>query len=96
MPLIAVVSEGVLSVERDGETRGAAVTQGFLEVTGEGAELFVDAAEWAEDIDVLRSETALKRAEERLRGQLSRTEYLRTKAAVARAMARLQAAKGKG
>lgn len=92
MPMIAVVIEGILSVKVGDEWRKAAISQGFLDVADGTAELYVDTAEWAEDIDILRSETALRRAEERLRGQISRTEYLRTQAAVARAMARLKAA----
>jgi F-type H+-transporting ATPase subunit epsilon len=92
MPSIAVVSEGILKVEKSGVWHSAAVSQGFMEVSAAGIELFVDSAEWAEDIDVLRSETALHRAEERLRSNLSHTEYLRTHAAVARATARLKAA----
>jgi len=95
MPIIAVVTESVLKVEKDDTWHNAAIGQGFLEMTSDIAELFVDSAEWAEDIDVLRSETALQRAEERLRGKLSHAEYLRTHAAVARATARLNAAQGK-
>jgi F-type H+-transporting ATPase subunit epsilon len=91
MPSISVVSEGVLQLEKDNIWHNAAVTQGFMDISASGAELFVDAAEWAEDIDVLRSEAALRRAEERLRGKLSHTEYLHTQAAVARATARLKA-----
>jgi len=41
---------------------------------------------------VPRSEKALHRAEERLRGSLSHTEYLRTQTAVTRATARLKTA----
>jgi F-type H+-transporting ATPase subunit epsilon len=91
MPSIAVVSEGVLRVEKDNAWHSAAVSQGFMDVSASGAEFFVDTAEWAEDIDVLRSKAALHRAEERLRGKLSHTEYLHTHAAVARATARLKA-----
>ena len=94
MPVIAVVTESVLRVETaDGAWRSAAVGQGFLDMTSGTVELFVDSAEWAEDIDVERSETALRRAEERLHGTLSHTEYLRTHAAVSRATARLKASK---
>ena len=94
MPVIAVVTESVLRVETaDGAWRSAAVGQGFLDMTSGAVELFVDSAEWAEDIDVGRSETALRRAEERLHGTLSHTEYLRTHAAVSRATARLKASK---
>jgi len=95
MPTIAVVSEGVMRIEKDGAWHSAALSQGFMDITASGTEIFVDTAEWAEDIDVLRSEAALRRAEERLRGQLSHNEYMRTHAAVARASARLKATKSK-
>ena len=93
MPVIAVVAESVLRIDKDGAWRYAAVGQGFLDMTSDIVELFVDSAEWAEDIDVLRSEMALRRAEERLRGKLSHTEYLHTHTAVARASSRLKATK---
>ena len=95
MPVIAVVTESVLRIEKDGEWRNAAIGQGFLEMTSDIVELFVDSAEWAEDIDIQRSETALHRAEDRLHGKLTHVEYIRTHAAVARATARLNAVKGK-
>jgi F-type H+-transporting ATPase subunit epsilon len=91
MPSIAIVSECVLKVEKDGAWHSAAVSQGFMDMSAAGAEVFVDTAEWAEDIDVLRSEAALRRAEQRLRDKLSYTEYVHTHAAVARATARLKA-----
>ena len=95
MPIITVVKESILRVEKDGAWHNAAVGQGFLEMSDDTVELFVDSAEWAEDIDILRSETALRRAEERLRGKLSQVEYLRTHAAVARATARISATQNK-
>jgi F-type H+-transporting ATPase subunit epsilon len=94
MPIIAVVPEGILRVERDGKWHSAAVSGGFLDMSGDTLELFVDSAEWAEDIDVLRAEASLRRAEEKLHAKLTHTEYLRTHAAVARAVVRLKAAKG--
>jgi len=93
MPIIAVVPESILKIEKDGVWHSAAVSQGFLDMTEKDIEIFVDSAEWAEDIDVLRSEAALRRAEKRLAGKLSHEEYLRTHAAVSRATARLKAAK---
>ena len=95
MPVIAIVSESVLKVEKDGLWRNAAVGKGFLDMSSDTVELFVDSAEWAEEIDLERSETALHRAEERLRGELSHIEYLRTHAAVSWATARINAVKGK-
>jgi F-type H+-transporting ATPase subunit epsilon len=94
MPIIAVMPEGILRIERDGQWRNAAVSQGFLDMSVAEIEIFVDSAEWAEEIDVSRSEAALHRAEERLHGKLSHAEYVRTHAAISRATARLRTAKG--
>jgi F-type H+-transporting ATPase subunit epsilon len=95
MPIIAVIPESdLIIIQSDGARHEASVSQGFLDMTETDVEIFVDSAEWAEDIDVKRAEAALHRAEERLSDkQLSHTEYLRTHAAVSRATARLRAAK---
>jgi len=92
MPSIAVVSDSLLRIEENGTWRSAALGQGIMDVSAAGIEFFVDTAEWDEDIDVPRSEKALHRAEERLRGSLSHTDYLRTRTAIARATARLKTA----
>jgi len=92
MPCISVISDSLLKVEENGVWRSAALGQGVMNVASGGIEFFTDTAEWAEDIDVPRSEKALHRAEKRLRGSLSHTEYLRTHTAVARAKARLETA----
>jgi len=95
MPSIAVVSDSILKIEVNGAWRSAAVGQGIMNVSAAGIEFFVDTAEWDEDIDVPRSEKALQRAEERLRGRLSNVEYLRTRTAIARATARLKTAQNR-
>lgn len=53
------------------------------------------AAEKPEEIDVRRAEEAKQRAEERLRQKQSIHEYYHSRAALARAMARLKATSGK-
>jgi len=93
MPIIAVVAESTLKIEMGGKWRNAAIGKGFLDMTSGTAELFVDSAEWAEDINITRSEAALQRAEGRLHTELTHAEYLRTHAAVARAKARINTAK---
>jgi len=93
MPSIAVVSDSLLKIEENGSWRSAALGQGIMDVSSSGIEFFVDTAEWGEDIDVQRSEKALHRAEDRLHyGNLSRADYIRTRAAIARATARLKTA----
>jgi len=95
MPSIAVVSDSLLRIQENGAWRNAALGQGIMNVSSGGIEFFVDTAEWDEDIDVPRSQKALKRAEERLRGSLSHNDYLRSRTAIARATARLKTAQNR-
>ena len=92
MPMIAAVAEGMIDIYLEDGEKTAAVSQGFVEVDGSSAEFFVDTAEWEENIDAARAAEALERAEMRLKADLSRKEYIRTKAAMARATARLRVA----
>jgi F-type H+-transporting ATPase subunit epsilon len=52
--------------------------------------IMTDSAEYPEEIDVNRAKAAKQRAEERMQKQLSQLEYMRSKAALSRAMARLK------
>lgn len=90
-PMVAAVSEGVLELLIGDEWKIAAVGQGFSEIAYDKAEFFVDTAEWAEEIDAARARQALERAEQRIRSNINRVEYLRTQAAMSRALARLKA-----
>ena len=67
----------------------AVVTQGFAEIMSDYAVVLVATAERPEDIDEARARRAKERAEERLRQHESRQQYFRSKAALARATARL-------
>lgn len=71
------------------------VAEGFIEVRPDETIMFTQSAEWPEEIDVLRAERAMQRAEERLRQRQSEQEYRRSKIAMARAMARLSLTKRK-
>ncbi len=94
MPMIAAVDAGAIEILIDGEWKSAAVGRGFVDVEGTKVDFFVDTAEWADEIDVARAREALLRAELRMKNSLSHIEYIRTKAAIARALARLRASKG--
>ena len=89
-PMIASVTEGIVEILVGGEWKTAATGQGFSEITYDKAEFFVDTAEWADEIDAIRAREALERAEHRIRSNLSRMEFLRTQAAMSRAMVRLK------
>jgi F-type H+-transporting ATPase subunit epsilon len=90
-PMFAEVAEGIMEILAGDGWKIAAVGQGFGEIAYSKAEFFVDTAEWADEIDAARAKEALERATNRIRGGISRVEYLRTQAAMSRALARLKA-----
>ncbi|WP_294497193.1 ATP synthase F1 subunit epsilon [uncultured Gemmiger sp.] len=92
-PVVVAIEPGEARYKADGEWHDLVVTQGFAEIMSDYAILLVSAAENAEDIDEARAERAKERAEERLRQKGSRAEYYNSKAALARATARLSAAR---
>lgn len=89
-PVVTAIEPGELRFLRDGQWQIAAVGSGFAEIMPEYAILLVSFAEKPEEIDRKRAEAARQRAEERLRQKQSVEEYYRSKAALARAMARLK------
>lgn len=90
-PVVTSVEPGELRYRVDGQWRVAAVTSGFAEIMPDRVILLVSAAESPEEIDLKRAEAARARAEDRLRQKESLREYHSSKAALARAMARLKA-----
>ena len=82
-PAVTAVEPGELRYKVDGKWEPAAVGAGFVEIKPDYVILLVGFAEHPEEID-------RKRAEERLRQKQSIHEYYHSKAALARAMARLK------
>ena len=81
---------GELRYKTEGRWEPAAVGSGFAEIKPDYVILLVGFAEHPEEIDRKRAEAAKKRAEECLRQKQSIHEYYHSKAALARAMARLK------
>ena len=92
-PIATAVVPGEVRFRRDGDWTYAVVGQGLTEIMPDRVMVLVSAAERPEDIDLKRAEAARERAEERLKQKLSLRDYYNSKAALARAMARLRAAK---
>ena len=90
-PMVVAISAGVMEILVGDEWKIAAVGQGFSEIAYDRAEFYLDTAEWADDIDAVRAKLALERAAIRLHSTVSRQQYLRTQAAMSRALARLKA-----
>ena len=89
-PVVTVIEPGELRYKAEGQWEPAAVGSGFAEIKPDYVILLVSSAEHPEEIDRKRAEAARERAEERLRQKQCIHEYYHSKAALARAMARLK------
>lgn len=90
IPMVVAVDIGPIRIKKEGEWLMAVLTEGFMEVKQHKTVILTDTAEWPEEIDASRAEEAKKRAEERLQRKISEAEFIRSRAALARAMARLK------
>ena len=90
-PTVAAVAVGPIRIKADGKWIDAVVTEGFAKIMPDKVVIMTDTAEYPEEIDINRAKAAKDRAQERLQKQLSQLEYMRSKTALARAMARLKA-----
>ena len=64
--LLTMLRPGQLRVVKDEDESYLAVSGGFLEVLGNRVTVLADTAEQADEIDIERAETALRRAKERV------------------------------
>src|SRR5262245_21933863 len=96
-PFLTTLGSGEVCYKTGGNERCLAVSGGFAEVTGERVIILAETAELPQEIDRARAERARQRAEQRLAGRSphgtqENIDYARAAAALARALARLQAA----
>ena len=89
-PVVTAIEPGELRYKNENKWERAAVGAGFAEIKPDYVILLVGFAEHPEEIDRMRAEAAKERAEERLRLKQSILEFYNSKAALARAMARLK------
>jgi len=90
VPLMTQLVAGEIAVRKNGQDFFLAVGEGFVEITGETVSVLTDMAIKAQDIDESKAEEARKRAEERLRGDLSHEEVASVEAALAHSLAQLK------
>jgi F-type H+-transporting ATPase subunit epsilon len=90
VPLMTQLVAGEIAVRKNGQDFFLAVGEGFVEITGETVSVLTDMAIKAQDIDEAKAEEARKRAEERLRGDLSHEEVASVEAALAHSLAQLK------
>lgn len=89
-PVVVAVEPGIVRLMIGGKWEECSVSMGFLEVRPDETILFCSTAEWPDEIDLMRAQRALERAEENLRQRRSAREYHENQIALARAMARLK------
>ena len=89
--LMIAVTEGEARFrKKEGEAFTSVVGRGYCQVANNRVVLLTDTIERPEDIDEKRAREALERANERLRQKQSIREYHMTRAAMARALARIR------
>src|SRR5512141_1925981 len=91
VPFITTLKIGMLSCKKGSEARYFFVNWGYAEAGSERVLVLADSAERAEDIDIERARTAMKRAEERLR-KAEEVDFTRAEASLERAVTRVQVA----
>lgn len=89
-PTLVPVSIGSIRIKLDNDWLDAVLSEGFMEIHSNKTVILADTAEWPNEIDANRAKAAKERAAERLQSQLSKQEYMRSKAAMAKALARLK------
>ena len=80
---------GPLKIKYSGGEREAALSEGILKVSDEGATVLASAVEWADEIDLERAERAKKKAENILSDKSRADEFGRAEIKLKRALARL-------
>jgi len=92
-PLLTTLKPGEIRVIKDGEDTYIAVSGGFLEMIGNKVTVLADTAERADEIDVERSEEALRRARERVVEAPAEADLERAMASIRKSQARLMVAR---
>ncbi|MFN8094918.1 MAG: F0F1 ATP synthase subunit epsilon [Vicinamibacteria bacterium] len=92
-PLLASLGMGEFSYRKEGEWRRLTCFSGWCEVLPDKVNVLADIGERAEDIDVGRAESALKRAQERLKAIKDEAGYETAHQAYVRAVTRLAVAR---
>jgi len=95
-PLITAIVPGKVTLkDKSMDEIEMAVSFGFFEISNNKATLLVDSVEFVADIDLHRSQEALKRARQRLANKTGNIDLPRARQALAKAQNRLKIAASK-
>ncbi len=87
---LSTIDVGEIKVETEGKTMFFATSGGFLEVLNNVVSVLAETAEDVEAIDLERAQASKERAEKRIAGKESGTDFFRAKLAVIRAINRIK------
>ncbi len=90
VPLITQMVPGEITVRKDGRDVFLATGAGLIEVRSTSVTILTDLAVQADKIDEAKAEEARRRAEARLKDQLSDEEVAHVNASLARSLAQLR------
>lgn len=91
-PVIVSTEEGEIRINRNGEWRVAAASDGTATVTPDYVLVMLQTVEWPEEIDERRARESEERAREIMRQKCSMQEYVMAKSMLSRALVRLRVA----
>lgn len=89
VPYVANLVSSPFKIEIEGTLKEAALSGGFIKVSGEDVIVVTNAIEWADEIDVARAERSKQNAEERMKRHESQKEFDRAEKKLKRALNRL-------
>lgn len=95
MPLITVLTEGELSIIKNGVRTEFAVFGGFMEVLPDRVTILADSCDRSDEIDIDRAEEARRRAEERIAQRKSDQDMIQAEAELRRALMQIRIAQTK-
>ena len=95
MPLITVLTEGELSIIKNGVRTEFAVLGGFMIVLPDRVTILADSCDRSDEIDLDRAEEARQRAEERIAQRKSDQDMIQAEAELRRAMMQIRIAQTK-
>ena len=95
MPLITVLTEGELSIIKNGVRTEFAVFGGFMIVLPDRVTILADSCDRSDEIDLDRAEEARQRAEERISQRKSDQDMIQAEAELRRAMMQIRIAQTK-
>jgi F-type H+-transporting ATPase subunit epsilon len=95
MPLITVLTEGELSIVKNGVRTEFAVFGGFMEVLPDRVTILADSCDRSDEIDLDRAEEARQRAEERIAQRKSDQDMIQAEAELRRALMQIRIAQSK-